>query len=90
MKTVNMLMDQLTNPQMILREVKETLQAYDPGYQEEENRFQQAAELLRQEVGNTVSPSAEDYLTALEQEFASDIIFAGVTMTSLHFLSSVS
>lgn len=77
MKTVNMLMDQLTNPQMILREVKETLQAYDPGYQEEENRFQQAAELLRQEVGNTVSPSAEDYLTALEQEFASDIIFAG-------------
>lgn len=77
MKTVNKLMDQLTNPQMILREVKETLRACDPGYQEEENRYQQAAELLRQEVGKSVSPNAEEYLTALEQEFASDIIFAG-------------
>ena len=73
MKTVDTVIHQLTDPTIILREVRETLRTLDPDYPEEENQFLQAAAELEREIG----PRAKEYLAALEQEITSDIIFAG-------------
>lgn len=73
MKTVDTVIHQLTDPTILLCEVRETLRTLDPDYPEEEKQFLQAAAKLEQEVGL----SAKEYLAALEQEFTSDIIFVG-------------
>ncbi len=73
MKTVDTVIHQLTDPAILLHEVRETLRTLDPDYTEEEKQFLQAAAKLEQEVGL----SAKEYLVALEQEFTSDIIFVG-------------
>ena len=73
MKTVDTVIHQLTDPTILLREVRETLRTLDPDYPEEEQRFLQAATELEQEFG----PSTKEYLAALEQEFTSDILFVG-------------
>lgn len=73
MKTVDTVIHQLTDPTIILREVRETLRILDPDYPEEEKQFLQAAAELEQELGT----STKEYLTALEQEITSDIIFVG-------------
>lgn len=74
MNTINTILEHLTDPQSILRRVKEALQNCDPTFHEEEARFKQAAAELAQELG---TPSTEAYLGALERELASDIIYAG-------------
>ena len=73
MKTVDTIIHQLTDPTILLREIRETLRTLDPDYPEEEKQFLQAAAELEQEIG----PRAKEYLAALEQEFTSDIIFVG-------------
>lgn len=73
MKTVNTIIHRLTDPTILLREVRETLRTLDPDYPEEEKQFRQAAAELEQKIG----PNAKEYLAALEQEFASDILFVG-------------
>lgn len=77
MNTVKTVIHQLTDPAVLLRAVRETLGTLDPDYPEEEKQFFRAAEALEQAVGDAVSPAAGEYLAALEQEFASDILFAG-------------
>ena len=74
MKRIETLVKELTNPPMILQEVKEILRRIDPAYPEEEKGFSQAVDNLCREVGET---RAGEYLAALEQELASDVIFAG-------------
>ena len=73
MLTVKTVMTQLTDPTILLREVQNTLRTLDPDYPEEEKQFLQAAAELEQEIG----PRVKEYLSALEQEFTSDIIFVG-------------
>lgn len=73
MKTVKSVLAKLTEPATLLREVKETLRTVDPEYPEEEKLFLLAATTLEQEIGS----GAKEYLAALEQEFASDILFLG-------------
>lgn len=77
MKTIQSIMTQLTDPAVLLREVRDTLRTLDPEYLEEETRYLQAAAALKQEVGDSISPSAGEYLAALDQEIASDILFVG-------------
>ena len=72
MKTVNSIIHQLTDPATLLHEVQESLRTLDSDYPEEEQQFLRAVAALAQEIG----PSAKEYLAALEQEFASDILFA--------------
>lgn len=73
MKTVKTVLAQLTDPAILLQEVKETLRTLDPDYPEEERQFLQATAELEHEIG----PSAKGFLAALEQEFTSDILFVG-------------
>ena len=73
MKTVNAIIRQLTDPTALLQTLRETLRTLDADYPAEEQQFLRAADQLEQEIG----PAAKEYLTALEQEFASDILFAG-------------
>ena len=73
MKTVDTVIHQLTDPTTLLHEVREILRTLDPDYPEEEKQFLQAAAVLEQEVGL----STKEYLSALEQEFTSDILFVG-------------
>ena len=73
MKTVDTVIRHLTDPAILLHEVRETLRTLDPDYLEEEKQFLQATAELEREIG----PRAKEYLAALEQEFTSDIIFVG-------------
>jgi len=73
MKTVDTVIRHLTDPAILLHEVRETLRTLDPDYPEEEKQFLQATAELEREIG----PRAKEYLAALEQEFTSDIIFVG-------------
>lgn len=72
MKTVNTIIHQLTNPTTLLHEVRKTLRTLDSDYPDEEQQFLRAIAALEQETGL----NATEYLAALEQEFASDILFA--------------
>ena len=72
MKTVNTIIHQLTNPTTLLHEVRKTLRTLDSDYPNEEQQFLRAIAALEQEAGL----NGKEYLAALEQEFASDILFA--------------
>lgn len=73
MNSINSILERLTDPKCILRQVRESLEAWDPAFPQEEARFKQAVAALEAELGT----GAEAYLDALERELASDLIFAG-------------
>lgn len=62
---------QLADTDTLLESVYQAIANVDPNYAEEMTSYEQAVQVLRQAV-----PSAEIYLQARRQEFASDIRFA--------------
>lgn len=82
MNTVHTLTKQLTNPHAIMEKVTDLLRDLDPDYAGEEKAFQNACNRLTEEIGEFLSPSAQEYLRALEEEFVSDILF--VTYQGFH------
>jgi hypothetical protein len=76
MKTVKTILAQMTDAHTLMQDVTETLRELDPTFSKEEATYLQAAATLVQETQNSVSPSASEYLAAMEQEFISNTIFA--------------
>ena len=72
--TVETLFDQATNPTHILRRIKGLLTASNPQFSEEEKKFEKAAKKLIKAVTNT-SPSAEEYLAALEESYGFELLY---------------
>lgn len=75
MNSVHSLVDKLINPQCVMPKVKEILRDVDPDYENEEQAFIAACSSLEDGIDDSVSPCVRSYLTALEEEFASDIVF---------------
>lgn len=75
MNSVNSLVDQLINPKSVMSKVKEILREVDPDYEKEEQAFITACATFEAGLGDSVSFTAQDYLDALEESFASDIVF---------------
>lgn len=75
MNTVHSLVDQLINPKTVMTKVKDILREVDPEYDKEEQAFIAACSSLENGIDETVTITAQSYLAALEEEFASDVIF---------------
>lgn len=75
MNTVHSLIDQLINPKTIMTKVKDILREVDPEYDKEEQAFIAACSSLENGIDESVTITAQSYLAALEEEFASDVIF---------------
>ena len=75
MNTVHSLVDQLINPKTVMSKVKEILREVDPEYEKEEQNFIAACSALEAGLDDSIPISAHCYLEALEEEFASDIVF---------------
>ena len=75
MNTVHSFVDQLITSTTIMTKVKEILREMDPEYEKEEQAFIAACSSLESGIEDSVSVSPQCYLKALEEEFASDIVF---------------
>ena len=71
MKITEIILAQLTDADTLLESVYQAIAEVDPNYEEEMAVYESGVQALLQEV-----PSAETYLQARRQEFASDIRFA--------------
>ena len=77
MFTVKTLMTQLTDPKVVLQNVSDVLRKIDPNFAQEELQYLAAVEALKEGIGETVSPSASDYIAAREQEICAELIYVG-------------
>ena len=68
---------QLTDPATIMQDLKETLREIDPGFWAEEERDEAARDVLVEKVGDSVTPSASDYLADMEAECAAALVYIG-------------
>ena len=75
MNSVHSLVDQLIDPKSVMSKVKEILREVDSDYEKEEQAFLAACATFEAGLGDSVSFTAQDYLDALEESFASDIVF---------------
>lgn len=75
MRTIDSVMDELTNVDKLIEDMKATLRAIDPEFPEEEARFNAACALFLDKVGDTITPSATAYLKAHELDFVSSMIY---------------
>lgn len=73
MKTVETILAQMTDTKAIMQTLKETLLELDPCYAEEAAAFLSASAAQEREVGDTTTPSAIEYLAAMEQKMASNL-----------------
>ncbi len=77
MKTVQTILDQLTDPKTIMAEIRETLRTIDPEFFDAEVKYLSAASNLEKELGDNITPSVGKFLAAKEEEFVSEIIYIG-------------
>ena len=75
MYTVKSVMTQLTDPEVVLQRVSDTLRRIDPSFPEEERQYYQAVDSLKKAIGNTVSPSASEYVSAIEQKICAELVY---------------
>ncbi len=77
MKTVQTILGQLTDPKTIMTEIRDTLRTIDPEFLDAEVKYLAAASNLEKEFGDSITPSVGEFLSAKEEEFASEIIYIG-------------
>lgn len=77
MKTVQTVLQQLTDPKTIMAELCETLRIMDPEFLETEAKYLASAANLEKELGNSITPSVSEFLAAQEEEFASAVVYIG-------------
>lgn len=77
MKTIKDVLHQMTDSQGIMAALWEALREIDPEFTAIEAKYLAAAEALTNELDETITPSASDYLAAKEEEFAAEVIYIG-------------
>ena len=77
MKTVQTILQQLTDPKTILQALRETLRMINPKFFDMEVKYLAAASNLEKELGGSITPSVSEFLAAKEQEFTAEIIYIG-------------
>ena len=75
MHTITSVVNAITGTDNVLKELKAILRNIDPEYPAEEKRFNAARRLLLKEVGDTVSPSAAEYLQAQDDALAASLLY---------------
>ena len=77
MKTVKNILQQMTDPKMIMQELRETLRLIDPEFFDTEVKYLAAVSNLEKELGNSITPSVSEFIAAKEEEFVAEIIYIG-------------
>lgn len=77
MPTVKTILNQMTDSQYIMQELKKTIRSLDPMFQEEEAVFLHAVDCFTQEMEEPGCFSITKYLTAKENELAMELIYIG-------------
>ena len=75
MYTVTSVLTQITDPEVVLQNVSETLRKIDPNFAQEEKEYQTAVNALKEAIGDTVSPSALEYIAAKEQQICAELVY---------------
>jgi hypothetical protein len=68
-------MSQLTDPGVIMGNVSDTLHKIDPQFAHEEQQYICTVEALKEEIGDTVSPTAAEYIAAKEQKICTELVY---------------
>ena len=68
-------MTQLTDPELILQRMSDTLRKIDPKFVDEEQKYFSAVDALKEVIGDTVSPCASEYIAAREQQICAELIY---------------
>lgn len=77
MKTVYDVLDQMTDPQRILDDLKEVLREIDPAFPAAEEKYIQASAALTEYAGSLTAPSVHDCLAAEDQKIAAELVYVG-------------
>ncbi len=75
MYTVKSVMTQLTDPEVVLQNVSETLRKIDPEFTKEERQYFQAVDALEAAIGDSISPSAREYIAAEEKKICAELVY---------------
>ena len=75
MYTVTSVLTQLTDPEVVLQNVSETLRKIDPKFAQEERQYFSAVDALESGIGNTISPSASEFIAAKEQKICAELVY---------------
>ena len=75
MYTVTSVMTQLTDPEVVLQEVSETLRKIDPNFTHEERQYFKAVDALEAAIGASTAPSASEFIAAKEKVICTELIY---------------
>ena len=75
MYTVKSLMNQFTSPEVVLQNVSDTLRKVDPEFIQEERQYYEAIGVLRDSIGNSTTPSVDEYIAAVEAEICAELVY---------------
>ena len=75
MKTIEKVLHQMTDAKSIMQDLLGILRKIDPGFFQEEVKFQAACNDMEREIGDSIVPTVSEYLAAREEEFAMELIY---------------
>lgn len=77
MKTIEMMLRQMTDASSIIQDLRDTLRTIDPQFPEAEQSFNNAVVALEQSLGDAITPTVSEYLAAKEEVLAMELIYIG-------------
>ena len=77
MKTIEMMLRQMTDASSIIQDLRDTLRTIDPQFPAAEQSFNNAVAALEQSLGDTITPTVGEYLAAKEEVLAMELIYIG-------------
>ena len=75
MYTVKSLMNQFTSPEVVLQNVSDSLRKVDPEFIQEERQYYETIGVLRDAIGNSTSPTVDEYIAAVEAEICAELVY---------------
>ena len=77
MKTIEMMLRQMTDAGSIIQDLREMLRTIDPQFPAAEQSFNKAVAALEQSLGDAITPTVSEYLAAKEEVLAMELIYIG-------------
>ena len=77
MKTIEMMLHQMTDASSIIQDLRDTLRTIDPQFPAAEQSFNNAVGALEQSLGDAITPTVSEYLAAKEEVLAMELIYIG-------------
>ena len=77
MKTIEMMLRQMTDASSIIQDLRDTLRTIDPQFPAAEQSFNNAVAALEQSLGDAITPTVSEYLAAKEEVLAMELIYIG-------------